>query len=68
MNSLVPVSPEEDTDAQDKIWNDTRLGAKELHRRWNVRLFLGPDEQSDLHNSERTPFFGAASWWNCLAS
>jgi len=58
VNSLVPVSPEEDTDAHDKIWDDMRLGAKELHRRWNVRLFLGLDKESDLLSSERTPFFG----------
>jgi hypothetical protein len=55
----VPVSPEEDTDAQDKIGNNTILGARGLLQRWNVRLYLGLDEESDVLSQEHTPFFGA---------
>jgi hypothetical protein len=45
VNSLVPVRPEEDTDAQDKIWGDTRHGAAELLERWDVRLYLAMERQ-----------------------
>jgi hypothetical protein len=59
LSGLVPVSPEEDTDAQDKIGADTVRGAKELIERWDVRLYLALDEASNLLRLDKMPFFGA---------
>ena len=59
MSSLAPVNPDDDTDPQAKIWRDTQLGAKGLFERWNVRLYLACDEQSDLLRTANTPIVGA---------
>ena len=59
MSGIVPVSPEEDTDAQDKIWADTVRGVKELIERWDVRVFLALDEESNLFRQDKMPFLGA---------
>jgi hypothetical protein len=57
--SLVPVSAEEDIDAQDKRWADTLRGANELIERWDVRLYPALDVKSNLLRQEKMPFFSA---------
>lgn len=62
---LALTNPEEDFDAQAAIWNDTRIGAGILLKRWNVRLFLANDEASNVLLQQRTPVVGAGKWVRC---